>query len=474
MEKGTVQFLREHADKNAVSFHMPGHKGGRFYKENGYGGFLNKIMDCDITEIAGADNLFQPETIIRQTMKKYKKLYGTIESYLLINGSSAGIIAAILATVHKGGKLIMARNCHKSIFNALRLGNIEPVYVYPETVEDYGIQGEISPQAIEEALKANPEAAAVILPSPNYYGLCSDIKAISRVVHSHGKVLIIDQAHGAHLKFFGDCGIEGFPQAAEDAGADIVINSTHKTLGSFTQTAVLNVCTERADRAALEDMLQTLESSSPSYLLMASLDINADILMEAGDKHIEAWAENTDRFYAAAKKIAGLRIMEKDGLDRTKINLDMSALGLSGDELESLLAEKNIFVELVSGNMIMCMSGIGNRREDYEKLIDALEEISLAYPACERVKDRQSALLPRKLTWRGIPENREEVQLKEAAGRTCAASLIPYPPGIPAACPGEVLTEEAVEYISELRAKGHKVIGVSEKNGILVGKEKPV
>ena len=157
-------------------------------------------MDCDITEIPGADNLFQTEGIIAETMAKYRALYEVEQSYLLINGSSGGLIAAILTAVSKGGKLVMARNCHKSIFNALQLGDITPIYAYPETLEAYGVLGGISADEIARCLDENPEAEAVILPSPNYYGICSDIRAIAKVTHDRGKVLIVDQAHGAHLK----------------------------------------------------------------------------------------------------------------------------------------------------------------------------------------------------------------------------------------------------------------------------------
>ncbi|HPZ59517.1 MAG TPA: aminotransferase class V-fold PLP-dependent enzyme, partial [Bacillota bacterium] len=216
-----MEFLLQHADNHTVSFHMPGHKGSAIYKRFGYDEFLEKFMDCDITEIPGADNLFQAEGIIKAVQDKYRELYDVSHSYLLINGTSGGIIASILAAVPAGGQLVMARNCHKSVFNALTLGGIRPVYAYPQLIPEYGISGEITCKEIEKCLAENPEASAVILPSPNYYGVCSDIAAIAEVVHRYGKVLIVDQAHGAHLKFFE----EDMPVSAEDAGADVVINS---------------------------------------------------------------------------------------------------------------------------------------------------------------------------------------------------------------------------------------------------------
>ena len=352
---------------------MPGHKGSRIYRENGYGYFLDKIMDCDITEIPGADNLFQTEGIIAETMKKYERLYGVKKSYLLVNGSSGGLISAILACVRPGGKLIMARNSHKSIFNALGLASIEPVYAYPEEAEGCGILGEITAEEIVRCMDDNPDADAVILPSPNYYGICSNVRKIAEEVHKRGKVLIVDQAHGAHLRLFEKyagsgagcaCAECGFPESAETQGADIVINSIHKTLASFTQSALLNLTSDRVNPFVMEDKLQTIESSSPSYLLMATLDINADLLEKSGERLIKEWTDNLEYFYTEAEKIPGLRVIMPQNMDRTKINIDMSAYGINGNELEELLMERDIFIELVTGNIVMCMTGIGNTRRD--------------------------------------------------------------------------------------------------------------
>ena len=470
MEKGIRQFLLEHAALEPVSFHMPGHKGSRIYRENGYGDFLDAIMDCDITEIPGADNLFQTESIIAQTMEKYRELYEVKKSYLLINGSSGGLISAVLATVSRGGKLVMARNCHKSIFNALPLGDITPVYAYPQTIEEYGVLGGVSAEEIAKCLDENPEAEAVLVPSPNYYGICSDIKVIAEEVHKRGKILIVDQAHGAHLKFFSKYGAGDFPKAAEEQGADIVINSIHKTLASWTQSALLNVCTERVDLNILEDKLQTLESSSPSYPMMATLDISADLLLEKGEELMRAWAENLDFFYEEAKKIPGLVIMEEETLDRTKMNIDMSAYNINGNELEELLMERGIFLELVTGNIIMCMSGIGNRRCDYERLIEGLKVIAAERKLSGKHRMQQPEALTEKLERTELPKEKLYVPIAEAAGRVCAASIIPYPPGVPIACPGEILTAEVLEYVKARRAADEKVIGITADGKVAVGK----
>ena len=486
MNNSTLDFLLQHAAQNPVSFHMPGHKGAQLYSRFGYDKFLNNIMDCDITEIPGADNLFQREGILKVTCDTYGKLYEVEHSYMLINGTSGGIIAAILASVEEGGTLIMARNCHKSVFNALGLGGMQPAYIYPELIEEYGISGEVTPQEVERAIAENPEAAAIILPSPNYYGICSDIRAIAEVAHKHGKILIVDQAHGAHLKWLNG------PECAEEAGADIVINSIHKTLGSFTQSAVLNLNSQLVDRYLLEDKLQAIQSTSPSYLLMTSLDINAKLLTEHQESLIDDWNRNLDFAYAELMKIPDMRVVGAAtashdtgavadtasgttitytlaNLDRSKINLDTTAWGITASELEEMLMEKGIFCELTTGNILMLMTGIGNKRSDFERLIAALKDIRAGLKIPGAPAAATAGRLPGRKEIHPIPKKKKRVKLEDAAGMICAGSIIPYPPGIPLICPGEKMDAEDLTYVAQLRANGEKVIGINELGEVTVG-----
>lgn len=473
-------FLSKYKEKQAVSFHMPGHKGSGIYVENGFQSFFDGFMDMDITEIEGADNLFQAEGCILEAMEAYRRLYNTKKSYLLVNGSSSGIIAAMLASVPKGGKLIMARNCHKSVYNGLALGGITPVYVYPELSEGSYISGPVPAAEVAKAIEANPDAKAVILPSPNYYGICSDIKAIAKLAHDHGMVLIVDQAHGAHLKFFEDIGA-GFPVSGEGGGADLVINSTHKTLASFTQTAVLNLCSDRVEPVVIEEKLQQIESSSPSYILMASLDINARILESRAESYMRRWKENLHWFYDQAAGISGLKVLrpedfEGNCLDISKINLVFSALGIDGGNLEKLLIERNIYPELTAGSLVMCMTGIGNTREDYERLIEALREISRLHAGASPLNMVKNGYFEamESLSREGkpvvIPAEKEPVDIRDAAGRVSAVSIIPYPPGIPLICPGEVITAEVAAYAAELKTSGQKVMGVDDRLQVVCGR----
>ncbi|MGN0702825.1 MAG: aminotransferase class I/II-fold pyridoxal phosphate-dependent enzyme [Lentihominibacter sp.] len=470
-----LDFLLEHMRKKPISFHMPGHKGSTLYRECGYGEFLDNFMDCDITEIQGADNLFQTEGILRDSQERYAALYEVKKSYLQINGSSGANIASMLASVPKGRKIIMARNCHKSCFNALSLGDIQPIYVYPEMIEEYGISGAIPPEEIENLLIENDDADAVILPSPNYYGVCSDIKRIAEIVHKYNKILIVDQAHGAHLKLFNKFGIKNMPLSAEEAGADLIVNSIHKTLASLTESALLNVNSDRVDLQLLEDKLQAIESTSPSYVLMSSLDINASIIFESGERLFKQWAEALDYFYTSANNIEGLRFIEDiPGLDRTKINFSLGDKGIMGDELEQILMkEYGIYIELFTGELVMCMTGIGNTYLDIKKLIDALDEIAKnrRYLNTENsIKKRNVFKQNTKPELYDVPVVKKKVKLKDSEGLICASSIIPYPPGIPFICPGEKITAESIEYIKEMRNLGEKVIGVTEDGEIFVGR----
>ena len=462
---------------------MPGHKGRRFYEKYApeAAALFDRSPDYDITEIPGADNLFQPETVIRRVMDRYRSLYESRETYLLVNGSSAGLMAAILTAVPQGGKLIMARNCHKSVFNGARLGGITPVYAWPEIIEEYGICGEVTAEEVERAVSEAPEASAVLVTSPNYYGICSDIEAIARVAHRHGMVLIVDQAHGAHLQFMDK------RLAAERAGADIVIDSTHKTLASFTQTAIANICSDRVDLDVFQDRLQMLESTSPSYLLMASLDLNAQILESHGAELMERWRENLMYFYRRYKEIPGLSLMTHPALDPTKLNLDMSALGLTGAGLEDELIKRGIYTELTTGNIAMAMTGIGNDRSDYDRLLAALAKISegaaasgiSSYTSNESLNHdmtgicglsciKRQADSPKPETV-SVPDKTEPVHYTEAAGRISAGLIIPYPPGIPLVCPGEVMEESVLRYAFELRRRGEKVIGMTADGFVRAG-----
>lgn len=503
-------FLNVHSKGNTVSFHMPGHKGAGIYRRFGYDDFLNGFMDWDITEIEGADNLFQAEGIIKNVQERYAELYGVKNSWLLINGTSGGLIASILSVTPRNGKIIMARNCHKAVFNGARLAGAKVAYVYPEIIEEntreksagYGLVGKITSEEIKRCIEKNPDAVAVVVTSPNYYGICSDIKELAKVVHGAGMILIVDQAHGAHLNFFSDMGFD-MPKPAEMEGADLVVCSTHKTLASMTQTGILNLCSNRVNTMDIENSLQMIESSSPSYVLMSSLDINCDILEHHGKELIKEWKENLDMFYDKAKDIPNLKLLKHPYLDRTKINIDFD---IDAKILDEYLISKGIFAELYTGSNLMLMTGIGNVRSDYERLLDALrdfgEEVAFNMEelGSRRVINNVAAndisldMIEREVGSESKPDgvltagnkglnaperSYESVKIpnskdgswarpEESVGKICVRGVIPYPPGIPLICPGEKVNDTSVNTLKMLMKKEQKIIGLDSEKRILV------
>ena len=432
---------------------MPGHKGSRLYREFGYDSFLDGFLDWDITEIPGADDLFEASGIIDGVQKRYAALFDVERSYLMVNGTSGALIASILTCVPEGGKMIIGTNSHRAVLNGLSLAGAQPVFVAPEKLWDGDVEGAIAPAAegcggaegdgeepvgeeqagtmerpfrsVKEAIDANPDAAAVLVTSPNYYGIVSDIEKIAQLTHDAGMILIVDQAHGAHLAFFekyagGSTGdvvtgdgahVDGAPGdnthsrlvPAEKLGADIVTCSVHKTLASMTQSAVLHICSSapegRIDTEVIEEKLKMIESSSPSYILMTSLEINADLIEKHGSELFRRWDRGLDLFYERAAGIPGLETLYgdiDDHIDRSKIVIRMrrSADGpdepvgtdgpkgpdedwIAAEDLEALLMEKGIFCEKKNGRALVCLSGIGNTTEDYTALADALEDIAI-------------------------------------------------------------------------------------------------
>lgn len=496
--KTIFDFLKENGKSEHISFHMPGHKSRRdIFARYGYGDFLNDIIRYDVTEIPGADALYSPKSVLKNVMDNYAELYGVRHTELLVNGSSAGIIAAVLASVPIGGKLILGRNSHHSAYSALRLGGINPVYVRPETEPSYNLSAEISPYALEDACRANPDASAILLTSPNYCGMLSDIALLADIAREYEMILIVDQAHGAHLKFFdydakslreGGAFVPHISHSAETLGADIVINSTHKTLLSFTESAILNICTDRVDADAVRETLRMLQSTSPSYLLMTSLDINERIMRAHGTEIIKAWKEDLDFFYKNAIKINGLTVVQgggergtggadeecfplyryREGPDVTKINISMAGLGVSGERLEKELRYKGIVSEMIHGDYLLLMSGAGNKRSDYERLLAALSEIAESYGVGHSSRRARSFDAPVPET-SDVPTEAELVPLYEADGRVLFDPIISYPPGAPVACPGEIMSLELIGYIQELLAEGDRISGVDDEGMIKVG-----
>lgn len=460
-----LTFLRNHENGNLVSFHMPGAKRGNFFNDVFRRLSLENFLGFDITEIQGADNLHKPESIIKDIADGYKEIYKSKHTFLLINGSSVGIISAILASCKKSKKIIVARNSHKSIYAAIDIGGITPIYISPDSDNPYDISANITPGEVERAIKSHPDASAIILPSPNYYGICSDIKKISRLAKKHDIILIVDQAHGAHLTVFKTILEEEsvLPLEGAENYADIVINSTHKTLASFTQTAILNVMSDRIDISEIAKYLSYLQSTSPSYLLLSSLAANLNILKsDKGYSLLLNWQNLISDFYDFAKNNE-IELVAHPLLDKTKINVVTSCLNISAATLNQELISDNIIPELYTGNILMLMSGIGNTINDFKKLKNSLMRIKKKYKG----KTSENTLKITKNIY-SVHEQKMErdkkitIPLSEAKGLPSASLIVPYPPGIPLICPFEVITEKDIAFLTELMKHKYTVLGITK------------
>lgn len=296
------QALEAYGKSDVYPFHMPGHKRNPLPFPEVYG--------IDITEIDGFDNLHHAEGILKEAQQRAADLYGSAHCYYLVNGSTCGILASICAAVKKRGRILVARNSHKAVYHALFLSELTAEYLYP-AVTECGIQGQITPRQVEDALKKDPETSAVVITSPTYEGVISDIEGIAKVAHVHGIPLIVDSAHGAHLGFGGE-----FPQNAVRLGADAVIESLHKTLPSFTQTALLHLNSDLISKSRIEKYLGIYETSSPSYILMAGMEVCIRTVKEHGAELFDNYRHELNKFYKNCEDLKRLHVMTGKDLSK--------------------------------------------------------------------------------------------------------------------------------------------------------------
>ena len=361
-----------------IPFHMPGHK--------------RQTEPCpglpfcwDITEIEGADDLHRAGGILKEAMERTAALFGAARTWYLVNGSSCGNLSAVMTAVPFGGELIAGVNCHRSVYHAMELGHLKPHFVTPPRAGDFHFYGSITPEQIRDALEEFPDAAAVVLTSPTYEGVVSDIAGIAKMCHEHGKILIVDEAHGAHLAPAYGLSADGFgfPDSALHLGADIVVQSAHKTLPSMTQTSLLHLSKEgsaRIDEEKLEHMLDVFESSSPSYPLMCSLDGCTGILREEGNAFYAAWSRRLREF---DQRMSGLRHLRIPGhtigitnvfaYDPGKILIDPGDLQLTGVRLKGMLAQEfGLELEMCCEHHALAMTSLCDSDEMMQALAEAL------------------------------------------------------------------------------------------------------
>lgn len=448
---------------------MPGHKLGKGIPKK----FLQDMHRLDLTEIPGVDNLHFPQGPIKQALELASQAFGADETFFLVNGSTVGILSTILTICNRGEKLIVSRNCHKSIINAMILGGITPVYIKPEYDPNFGISTVINLETLDDVLRKNSDAKGVIITRPNYYGICSDILKISELVHKYNMILAVDEAHGAHFRFNNK-----LPICAMDGGADICVQSAHKTLPALTQSAYLHVKGNRVDIDKLKFNLRMLQTTSPSYLFMSYLDIARALMVEYGESELNKTISNCEWVKSTLSSNQGLTFLSESNLklgnmDKTRLVINVEKLGLTGYEVDNILREKhNIQVEMADLYNIVCICTVSDEFDYYQKLAQALRELPTKLNLNSFLADKFNVELDlpeQKLDFSEVYSTKsEKMNLKQAIGMISKESITPYPPGIPIVCPGEVIGSDIVEQIIEILEVGGEVNGVDKNLNINV------
>ena len=492
-EELLINRLAAYARSDMYPFHMPGHKRRTGPEES----FMNSCTDSftnpfavDITEIEGFDNLHHPEGILKDSMKWAADVYGADQTYYLINGSTGGILAAVCGAVPRGGRILVSRNCHKSVYHGICLNQLKTSYVYPQEIEGLGIQGGITAEDVDRMLNRYMDTQAVLIVCPTYDGIVSDIEAIARIVHRAGLPLIVDEAHGAHFRYDAM-----FPVSALDLGADVVIQSVHKTLPSLTQTALLHIKCNRpdggcyADRERIDRYIHMVQSSSPSYVLMASIE-NSIYQMEQTDT--APYGKQLHRLRRRLGQMRHLRLADTGLIGQAGIrDLDISKIvvstrgtclypavdgltGFTGAHLDDILRrEYHLEMEMCGADYVTAITTVMDSGEGLERLGDALTRIDsqltdAGYKPDGRSGNQKSVYSMRCDTAMSMGEAMEEkmasVGLEDSAGCISGEFVYIYPPGIPIVAPGEWISRPILEVILEYRDKGLPVQGPADQS----------
>ena len=459
----------EYNKRKPSYFRVPGHRYEKGISPILREAFGDAIFSFDLTETPLLDDLHHASGPIMEAEQLAAELWGADYTHFLVNGSTCGNEAMIITVTHGGGKVAIPRNAHKSVLMGLILGGGNPVYIMPELEPEWGLHGGITPEAVEEMFRSNPDCKGVMVVSPTYYGIASDIKGIADVCHSHGAILMVDEAHGAHC-YFSDL----LPKGALELGADICVQSIHKVTGSFTQSSMLHVKSDRIKKSRLESNLTVVQSTSPSYLLMTSLDVaRHDIAMrgkEMIDKAAALAMDARERINAIpGMTCAGKELIGRAGIydyDITRLVVSADDIGITGFDIKKMLFfDYNVDMELADHRNALAIVTFANEKEDLDRLVEALQDIA--------EKNQDGTLLPLAKKLPPQPEyvlsprqayfsDRERVPWVDAKGRVAAEMIAPYPPGIPVIYPGERMSDEVWDYVEAFRQRNGHLHGPSD------------
>lgn len=459
------QELKEYCKGETYPFHMPGHKRNPAFFQCFPG------LEVDITEIYGFDNLHHPEGILKNSQEKAAGIYGVKETFFSVNGSTAAILSAISACVKKEGGILVARNCHKAVYHSIYLRNLNPYYVYPQWNQECGLNGGILASDVDKLLKEHPDIQAVVITSPTYDGIVSDVRAISRTVHSYGIPLIVDEAHGAHFLFSGY-----FPDSAINSGADVVIQSIHKTLPALTQTALLHRVTDRVDRELLARFMGMYQSSSPSYVLMSSIDACMHLVENSREILFPSYIRQLADARKKLESLKNIRLIGKElvgkygiyDMDLSKIVLSVKNCGISGHEFSRLLRERFCLeMEMDTDSYVLALTSAGDREEGFNRLVHAARILDQELTAKEQENKISSLpVLEKKMSpGAAMDLKMEKLPLEESVGRISGEFAYLYPPGIPLVVPGECISLQLVEDMRRYQEQGLELQGLEDFTG---------
>lgn len=469
-----LEAVTEFINTKPAYFRIPGHRMERGISTRWTSQVGKSIFAYDVTETPKTDDLHNPEGAIQDAQELLQELYGADRSFFLVNGSTCGNEAMIVSAALAGEKIMVARNAHKSAMMGLVISGATPVYVMPERIDAWGIQGAITPEAVRKCFTENPDCKALFLVSPTYYGVCSDLAKIAEICHAYGALLLVDEAHGAHVYFHDE-----LPMGALQAGADMCVQSMHKVTGALTQSAVLHikshgVCEEALERVA--ENLHLVQSTSPNYLLMISLDCARYELAQRGTQMMEKALLLAQQAREKINSIPGFTCMEKQGLaskmtgvsdlDKTRIVISAKELGLTGFALDQILYEKySVNMELSDYGNVLAIITYANEQEDIDRLVEACADIRKGLCSTGKAENNIPEfpeLPPQLMTPRQAFFSRTVmVSWQEAVGKISGQMIAPYPPGIPVIYPGERITREVWAYIEKFRQDGRHMHGAA-------------
>ena len=451
-----------------VPFDVPGHKRGRGNQE--LTDFLGEAcMSVDVNSMKPLDNLCHPVSVIRDAEDLAAQAFGADSAFFMVGGTTSAVQSMILYACKNGDKIIMPRNVHRSAINALILCGAVPVYVNPDVNNTLGIALGMSVSQVEQAILENPDAKAVMVNNPTYYGICSDLKKITELAHAHGMLVLVDEAHGTHF-YFGD----NFPLTAMAAGADMASVSMHKSGGSLTQSSFL-LMGRNVNSDYMRQIVNLTQTTSASYLLLSSLDISRKRLALHGRDIFSKTVEMAEYAREEINAIGGYYAYSRElingdsiyDFDISKLSIFTLPIGLAGIEVYDLLRDEyDIQIEFGDIGNILAYISVGDRNRDIERLISALSEIKRRFGKTESGLLTQEyinpivAETPRNAFYGG----KRSLPLDEAAGCVCSEFVMCYPPGIPILAPGELITDEIIKYIKYAKEKGCSMTGTEDIN----------